>query len=443
MTHPVHHRHTSPPQSLPQNHQRAPDTINSSSPISLLDAYTIQDVLLKPKRESGLVPDPTVEEQHATFVGHRLRPRELVEISADSSVGEAVDLMRKYNILALAVFGQKGRWIGAGLSTDAFTKDKQYIGLISILDIVIYLTNVSIQNDEHEVPFRGGNPVRYQSLDSIRVIEVVGESDESQSLWLAKPNETLLDALEPMGKGVHRFLVPIMAEGGPEAEQGTVTEGGIRNLGVDDGFGGLIAKRYEMCTQTDVIRFLLQHLDEDEELSRFVDGGLEELGLVNPDKMMIITVDLTAPLLPALKSMSEHNLNAVAVVNTRLSGVLVGTLSMSDLRAINKRVDIFQLIKDMNSLTVSEFLRKVKGENAISQIGAGQVACYLDDDRDGGIRFEDEGPRKSTLRHVMELSLKNHVHRVWVINRGKIPEAVVSMSDMIRKILEHKRSLLD
>ena len=52
---------------------------------------------------------------------------------------DALQLLKSHDILALAVYGEKGHWIGAGES-HVETADRQYIAIVSLLDIAIYLT---------------------------------------------------------------------------------------------------------------------------------------------------------------------------------------------------------------------------------------------------------------------------------------------------------------
>jgi aconitase B len=75
------------------------------------------------------------------------------------------------------VYGQRGRWISSGGELNASTKDKQYIAVVSvdldhinpqILDIVIYLTDISIPNDPEVVM----KHFKDSTLDSIRVLGI-------------------------------------------------------------------------------------------------------------------------------------------------------------------------------------------------------------------------------------------------------------------------------
>jgi CBS domain-containing protein len=98
---------------------------------------------------------------------------------------------------ALAVYGEKSRWLGAGGDLMACTSaNKQYIGIITILDIIVFLSQHPTSAVNH-------------LFSHTRVASIIGSNPEGQSLWMMRPDQPLLFALEPMGKGVHRFLVPV------------------------------------------------------------------------------------------------------------------------------------------------------------------------------------------------------------------------------------------
>ena len=93
----------------------------------------------------------------------------------------------------------------------------------------------TIIRTEKSPDFPRPNPTQQaDALSSISIRSVLGKSVENQSLWMAKPNDKLIDAIEPMGKGIHRFLVPM-----PISE----------------------SAGYHLLTQTDVTRFIISRVD--------------------------------------------------------------------------------------------------------------------------------------------------------------------------------------
>ncbi|TPX46007.1 hypothetical protein SeMB42_g03841 [Synchytrium endobioticum] len=318
--------------------------------------------------------------------------RELVSISVDASVGDALKMFTRHNLLAMPVYGQSHHSLPSG--------HKQYLGIVSILDIVMFVTYVASETDQQPTTviqtdkapdFPRPNPLHQaDTLESISIRSVLGKSSESESLWTAKPNDRLGDAIEPLGKGIHRLLVPM-----PISE----TAG------------------YHVLTQTDVTRFIINHVDEDPQLKQRVSMSLVDLGLCTPKNLL--WVDPSIPLIDALKGMASWGVNAIPVVSGKQNSQrLLGTLSVSDLRMLPPRVDLYELIEEMKKLTVFEFLERVR---------SGEVGS------NGGVVVK----KNDTLLHVATLIVNSHVHRAWIVDdSGRVPIGVVTFSDIMRTILQ-------
>ncbi|KAJ3187102.1 hypothetical protein HDU85_007140 [Gaertneriomyces sp. JEL0708] len=362
-----------------------------ASRMGLLDRYTFEDVLREkyPNGTSGA----------------------LIELPAEASVQDALTLIRTHNILAVAVWGKKGRWLGAG-ATEAYAGDKQYIGIVSILDIVNYV--LSLLPDDPSAgspaPALGG---AHPNLSSKRVIELIGASDETRSLWVARPDTPLRLSLAPIGRGIHRVLVPSQPEvvdqalgaRGPSPSSGQVT----------------LENTFRLVTQTDVIRFLLAHIKEDADLERTLQESVERLGLVGEARgSFVVTADVTSSAAVILKQMAAHSLNAVPVVNGHLNGVLVGTLSISDLRsylAAQDHDDLMRIMLNLQALSVAQFLQKVKPESP-----AGHAAGM-----GNGVWCHSETPVVQVMRRAVDA----RVHRLWVVDKESVPLGVVTYTDLI------------
>ena len=146
--------------------------------------------------------------------------------------------------------------------------------------------------------------------------------------------------------------------------------------------------------------------------------SLSDLGLCDAKK--IVWVEANTSLLDALKGMANYGINAIPVVSA-VSGNdedqrLLGTLSISDLRNLPPRVDLYELIEEMKKLTVLEFLERVR---------SGEVG------RTGGVVVRKD----DTLLHVAKLIVNSHVHRAWILDdSGRLPIGVVTFSDIIRTV---------
>jgi CBS domain-containing protein len=260
------------------------------------------------------------------------------------------------------------------------------------LDIVIFLIDFVADKGTHE-SFQFSD----KTLEGIRIIEVAGESNESKSLWTADPQKSIPFALEPMTKGVHRLLVP---EYGPTR----------------DVFHGHSAIRMKICTQADVITFFLQMSQVDEKLNRILETTLEELNVIQEDVASVVSCRLHTPLVQAIRTLAKFNISAMAVLDDL--GVLVETLSVSDLRGISSASGIRQLLRDLRDMTVGEFITHCK-EITTFQVG-GSVSCG----------------KKHKLGNIMVTTTMMGIHRIWVINSEFIPVGVVTMTDMISTVLK-------
>ncbi|RKO83888.1 hypothetical protein BDK51DRAFT_47896 [Blyttiomyces helicus] len=88
---------------IPHNHSTP---MNTAKPSNLpLHRYTLDDVIVA-KKSSG-------------------RPTTLIDISSDATILDALRLLRHNEILATAVYGRNGHWLGAGESAVITKDDKQ------------------------------------------------------------------------------------------------------------------------------------------------------------------------------------------------------------------------------------------------------------------------------------------------------------------------------
>jgi hypothetical protein len=106
----------------------------------------------------------------------------LVEVPYTATVGDTLNSLLAKNILAVPVAAPPGQWVGAGgsmiMEADKSTgrMRKQYIGMVSVLDILIHV----VEEEGGEEDFAG----RLSST----VASVIGHSLEGLSLWTVSPN---------------------------------------------------------------------------------------------------------------------------------------------------------------------------------------------------------------------------------------------------------------
>jgi CBS domain-containing protein len=192
------------------------------------------------------------------------------------------------NILAVPVAAPPGQWVGAGgsmiMEADKSTGQmrKQYIGMVSVLDILVHI----VEEEGGEDDFAG----RLSST----VASVIGHSLEGLSLWTVSPNASVYEAMEPMSKGIHRALVPV------ESLMHQPHNAPVEIMESSPG--------YHMLTQTDMVRFLLVHAKELE----FVTGlSVSTLGLMQTS---VFAAPSNMKVMDVVKCMCNVSLAAVAIV---------------------------------------------------------------------------------------------------------------------------------
>eukprot|EP00735_Rhodelphis_limneticus_P006295 TRINITY_DN18683_c0_g1::TRINITY_DN18683_c0_g1_i1::g.20388::m.20388 TRINITY_DN18683_c0_g1::TRINITY_DN18683_c0_g1_i1::g.20388 ORF type:complete len:359 (-),score=94.88,sp/Q8GXI9/PV42B_ARATH/31.66/6e-38,CBS/PF00571.23/0.055,CBS/PF00571.23/33,CBS/PF00571.23/1.5e-05,CBS/PF00571.23/7.4e-12,GTP_cyclohydro2/PF00925.15/0.063,GTP_cyclohydro2/PF00925.15/2.6e+03 TRINITY_DN18683_c0_g1_i1:231-1223(-) len=249
---------------------------------------------------------------HVVTVGEIIKKKNvLLRIHAHSSIEDALTLMGQYGILSLPVFAKAGHWSGAGgVEVYAHNGEIQYIGIISILDIVAHLAE---QTDEK----------RPDALKA-HVSGLIGKTNESLSMWAFKENTTLFEVLEPMSKGIHRALVTVTE---PDTETGK---------DVDE---------CKLVTQSDIVHYLDTLHAED-----MTQQTVQDLLLV---KESLLTVPSHLSVVQALRTMITAGVHAAPVVH---EGSITATLSASDFRGVHAK-DLVGLSK----VTVSEYLERKQG----------------------------------------------------------------------------------
>ncbi|KAJ3413898.1 hypothetical protein HDV05_007340 [Chytridiales sp. JEL 0842] len=286
-----------------------------------------------------------------------MSPRHVVDVHADTLLMDATLVMKRNKVTALAVYGSTAHWIGAGEVNASTSTGKQYIGLITILDFILYLSRHS----------------RTSNLDTLfhttKIKNLVGSDGEGQSLWVMRPEQPLLFCLEPLGKGVHRFLVPMDSK----KEQQDVDPANLKEKEKVGGDLGQKRKKkgygkpeyFTMLTQSDVVRFLHAKLadgkvsvEETSHAARVLKSGLNvgdverllrsrhlkpeipkavELPVVAQNQEHQVrsfcwTLKPTEKVLPALTTMAIQGIPAVPIVD-ETTGELVETLSVSDFKS--------------------------------------------------------------------------------------------------------------
>lgn len=339
----------------------------------------------------------------------------LVEVPYTATVGDTLNSLLAKNILAVPVAAPPGQWVGAGgsmiMEADKSTgrMRKQYIGMVSVLDILIHV----VEEEGGEEDFAG----RLSST----VASVIGHSLEGLSLWTVSPNASVYEVMEPMSKGIHRALVPV------ESLMHQPHHAPVEIMESSTG--------YHMLTQTDMVRFLLVHAKELE----FVTGlSVSTLGLMQTS---VFAAPSNMKVMDVVKCMRNVSLAAVAIVENSPDIIpddpmlvigrgrkLLGKFSASDLRGCTAEV-----LQAWSSLSIMDFFGKA---SVAQQFGVGAAAYHKEGSFDSR---EMVSPPvtcylTSSLQEVMSTALENHVHQVWVVDNQGLLLGVVTFSDIMKVV---------
>jgi hypothetical protein len=115
--------------------------------------------------------------------------RQIIAVEASTPVGTVLNLLKEENILSVPVYGTQGSWLGSG-GVDLVSNHRQYIGIVSMMDLLSFILR--------------GNP---ETVLNQRIVEAVGSTSESLSLWVEPASRPLYFALEQFCKGLQFFSV--------------------------------------------------------------------------------------------------------------------------------------------------------------------------------------------------------------------------------------------
>jgi len=314
-------------------------------------------IVLHPSTEATDMSSSHIAALDATLGDVMTVPEKLIEVRHDTTIEQVLALMAKYGVTSVPVRAA-GDAQTPGDSTEC-------IGIINLVDIVAFCVFAIAEGDAYL-------RVDLSNLESMDapVSDILGAvSSEASSAWSFKTYPAaahINDVMYPFCAGVHRVLI---STGAPGAE-------------------GLVS-------QTDIVRFLHAHKAElpDELLA----------SPLLPHKGTPVTMSSDQRALVGFRKMVVMDRSSVGIVDD--AGVLVGNLSLSDLRGINK--SNFASLAD----PVLDFLAS---------------------------RAEAHTPRplikaapETSLGDVIDLLVAEKVHRVWLVDEAGKPLGQLSMSDVL------------
>jgi len=260
---------------------------------------------------------------------------------------------------------------------------RQFVGIVDVLDLVRF-TALGFFEDQ---VFKDNLFEKFE-FDIKTVGEVVEMSTRAKEIIVLKQSDTLARAMECLGTQCHRLLV----------------EKTIHLYRSDEWTTGLV---WRVLSQTDIVKYLHANLNK---LGKYQENliatPINKLHLGHPIGKEVITANNdTERAVDGFLKMFNDIINAVAIVDS--TGKIRGNLSASDLRGMTS--DSLKFVKK----APLEFLQAMSGHKPSEPI-----TCTPE----------------TPLKNIMDIVLKQHVHRVWVVDEQKKPIGVVTLTDVIHAI---------
>jgi len=268
------------------------------------------------------------------------------------------------------------------LSLPVYDSKGLCLGILDIFDIMTHTI--------WGVYFADKSPEKQESFTDFSKIKM---KDIIREEYLGKPKRTFffesnqsLDALmKTLSTNIHRVIVS------------TTDSNGIQG--------------HKILSQWDVVEYLWRNMSK---LNRQVlIKSVRDLGYGSSKKFKfepVWCIGKNDSALYGFKRMYFHDVRAVAVVDD--SGKLIGNLSSSDLRGITS--ENLALVQ----LSAIEFLKKINESKDIQKM----ITCHPND------RFKE----------IMTKMMISKVHRVWIVDSECRPIGVLTLTDIIKTLLEYK-----
>lgn len=165
-------------------------------------------------------------------------------------------------------------------------------------------------------------------------------------------------------------------------------------------------------TQSDIVRFLYNHMDEFKDVSA---KNIENLGLYDPKKP-VVTVTAKSNTATAFQTMFKENIGCVAVVDE--CGALVGNLSSSDLRGMS--TNEFALL----DTPVGVFLKignpKWRKQSEVVLNAALIKARTL------------TIKKTANLQWLLSLVAESRAHSCYIVDQNLRPIGIITLTDILR-----------
>lgn len=256
------------------------------------------------------------------------------------------------------------------------TSNNTFLGLIDMIDIACFVVGIAKNHDG-----LGSDYVDFLSREDEfkgRPTSDVADLSKRNAMYPVSVGSNLLEAARKMAHNqVQR--IPIVDKDG---------------------------KIIDLLTQSAVISYLSKHIDQ---LGPAVQKTLKEL---NFEKKSVISIDHNKSAIDAFKLMTENRISGLAVLDKDKK--LMANISARDLRSIQKDAQLFERLY----YSVGEFVSHVRQENYRAVHPS--ICCTFDD----------------TFQKLIMRLAAARIHRIYVVDENRHPISVISLHDVLTKILE-------
>lgn len=219
----------------------------------------------------------------------------ILSVDSRTSIAATLDLLNEQNVTTLAVYGEVGHWLG---DSQLVCGNKQYIGMVTILDILSHLMQHPEPLDAH--------------LQE-HISNAIGSTPETLSIWTEAVDRPLFFCMEQFCRGTHHAFCVSSASDEPR-----------------------------MLSQSDLVAFLLSNESAMPHISASLDRPIGSIASAAVDVAQV--GDLLANV---LRKLIQHH--ALPVVDD--SGNVLSTLSASDMKG-----QLGAMVALMAPMTVMDYI---------------------------------------------------------------------------------------
>ncbi|CAO3693459.1 unnamed protein product [Umbelopsis ramanniana] len=323
----------------------------------------------------------TTEAHDWTMVQAKLLVEGQTVITIDGSlpIEEACETLLNNNISSAPVYDSTPP------TSTAIDHPRSYIGMFDYGDLISYILIVL----RKEFPPEDESTLEIKELIKMAMggkqvpVKLASDLSRKNPFCSVLPEATLISVLDEFSCGTHRVAV-------------TLPNGEIMGI----------------LSQSRVIEYLYRNITHFPELHRVASKSLRQLHL---GEAPVISVDSDSIVLDALSLMNKHGVSSLAVIGPTNS--LVGNISLTDVKHI---------IKNQQKLLWNSCFHFINNIRVSQGVLDGQDRHPVFD-----VKLD------TTLLMTMGKLVATKAHRLWVTDEADAVIGLVSLTDLLRAILQN------